>query len=210
MKTIVVANSKGGSGKSTTAITLASAYANAGRRVLLIDADPQKSARAWSKRRPVAAARVVVETANLARGLPDIPKKTEVVVVDTPAGLSVEAAKALTGRTDAIVTPLMASVFDELAIKKFLRRLAAFKRVEKGKVDIVPLISRCDVRRRETAELERFLEKIGWPAAARIPERSAYPSLAREGLAVFDKPQAAFAPMRDAWTPVLNRIGVKS
>ena len=47
MKTILVANLKGGCGKTMTAITLAGALANQGLRVGLADADPQKSSLQW-------------------------------------------------------------------------------------------------------------------------------------------------------------------
>ena len=58
MKTILVVNRKGGCGKTMTAITLASALAGQGGRVGLADADGQKSALRWLKKRPATAAPV--------------------------------------------------------------------------------------------------------------------------------------------------------
>lgn len=58
MRVILVANSKGGSGKSTVATHLAAYYAGQGERVLLADADRQLSALAWLSRRPDSVSRI--------------------------------------------------------------------------------------------------------------------------------------------------------
>lgn len=52
MRTIAITNNKGGSGKTTTTVNLAAAFAERGLRVLVVDLDPQGSATEWLGGRP--------------------------------------------------------------------------------------------------------------------------------------------------------------
>ncbi len=52
MKHILIANSKGGSGKTTLATNLAGYFASLGKRVMLNDLDRQQSSAQWLARRP--------------------------------------------------------------------------------------------------------------------------------------------------------------
>lgn len=207
MRTILVANRKGGAGKTLTAITVAAALAARGERVALADADPQKSAFRWLKRRPGDAAPIARLDWTSPKSLGNVPrKKTDWVVVDAPGGLDGDDAQDLVARSHLLLVPLMPSWFDEDATKRFLRDLRTIKRIRKGRVEIHALANRVRPRSRATGELAAFCEDIGQVPLAWITERAAYGDLASQGLSVFDRPQKLYAPMRAQWQPVLDAL----
>ena len=85
MTTITIANLKGGSGKTTSAAFLAHAYAERGKRVLLVDADPQGSALRWSEHAAWTIPTLSLPVKDLHRRLPGIVgSDIDVVIIDSP------------------------------------------------------------------------------------------------------------------------------
>lgn len=83
--TIAVANLKGGTTKTTTAVYLAHAFLRRGFEVLLVDADPQGSALRWSESAEWELPTIGLPVKNLHSRLPGIvPASTQVVMIDTP------------------------------------------------------------------------------------------------------------------------------
>jgi chromosome partitioning protein len=201
MRTVLVANRKGGCGKTMVAITLAAALAGRGQRVGLADADSQKSSLRWLKRRPDAAAPIM--PLDWTKGVGEVPKKLEWLVVDAPGALGGERAEQLVAEADAVVAPVLPSFFDADATKRFLKEIEDIKRVRKGKVGVHLLANRVRTQGRASARLGGFFDRLGQAPLAWIAERSAYGELAEAGLAVFDRPQKAYQPIRAQWSPVV-------
>src|SRR4051812_11145278 len=114
MPVVVVANPKGGVGKSTVATNVAGYFASKGRAVMLGDADRQQSSKLWLGLRPPAAKPIVswdVGSGQVAKP----PKGTTHVVLDTPAGLHGKALRDLLGSANKVLVPLAPSVFDIFA-----------------------------------------------------------------------------------------------
>lgn len=207
MRTVLVANRKGGCGKTVVAITLAAALAGRGLRVALADADAQKSALRWLRLRPDAAAPIRAVDWSSAKDLGDAPKKADWLVIDAPGALWGARAERLVAEAEAVIAPVLPSWFDADSTRRFLRQIEDVKRVRKGKVGVHLLANRVRARGRATAKLEAFFAAIGQEPLAWISERAVYGDLAERGLAVFDRPQKAFAPLRAQWQPVLAALG---
>lgn len=205
-RTILVANRKGGCGKTTVAVTLAAALAGRGEAVGLADADPQKSALRWLKRRPDGAAPVRKLNWTSPKSLGEVPKGLDWVIIDAPGSLDSAEAQELVAEARAVLVPVQPSFFDSDSTRRFLRDLQEIKRVRKGKVGIDVIANRVRPRARANAALDAFLAGIGQPPLAQIGERAAYGDLAAEGLSVFDRPQAAFRPLQAQWAPVLDGL----
>lgn len=206
MKTILVANLKGGCGKTMTAITLAGALANQGFRVGLADADPQKSSLQWLKYRPEDAVHITAVDWRQEKAIGAAPKDLDYLIVDAPGALWGEHAELLVSESHAIVTPLQPSVFDIDSTKRFLKHLQDIKRIRKGKVQILLLANRLRPNTISVENIKDFFKQIEQNPAAAILERSCYDQLAQEGLSVFDKTQKQYAQIQDQWRPLLAKI----
>ena len=206
MKTILIANQKGGCGKTITAITLASALAQKGYKVALADADNQKSALQWLKQRPKTAATIQSLDWRHEKSIGDAPKDIDYLIIDAPGALSGEQAEQLISEAHAIVTPLQPSFFDIDSTKRFLKHLQDIKRIRKGKVGIHLIANRMKANTSSSKDIQQFFEKIEQQPVAVISERSAYGQLAMQGLSIFDRSQKNFLLLQTQWQPLLGTL----
>jgi chromosome partitioning protein len=128
---IGVVNLKGGVGKTTISINLAAVIAKAGNRVLLVDADPQGSAFAWSAAREADPIFPVVGMAKptLHRDLPELAKDYDVVVIDGPPRMK-EIGWAVIMVSNLVVIPVRPSPYDVWAasdVVELIREIRQFK-----------------------------------------------------------------------------------
>ena len=185
LQSFLVANPKGGCGKTTLATNLAGYFARRGHRVMLGDIDRQQSAREWLKLRPQGLP--PIRSWDIAPGEPARPPRdTTHVVLDTPAGLHGKKLDVVVKSIHRVIVPLQPSIFDILATRDFLAVLLEEKAVRNQKTFVAIVGMRVDARTRAAHELERFVEGLDVPVLGFLRDTQTYVQAAAHGLTLFD------------------------
>ena len=199
MPVVVVANPKGGVGKTTLSTHIAGYFASRGHAVMLGDADRQQSSRLWLGLRPAAARPIHTWDIN-ADLIARPPKGTTHVVVDTPAGLHGWRFKDVMKMADKVIVPVQPSVFDIFATRAFLDELAANKHADKSKIALVGM--RVDARTIAADKLHAFVESLDLPVLRYLRDTQNYVHLAAHGLTMFDVAPGRFEKDLAQWQPI--------
>src|SRR5690554_6496506 len=188
MKTVLVASSKGGVGKTTIATHLAAHAALSGRNTVLIDADPQGSSMRWAERRSqLPSAVLALEGSRRQKAAwNSVPAETAQVVVDGAAGAMGKDLELWLDKADAVVVPVLPSTLDIDATVPFLNTLLEHPRVRNGQLPVGLVANRL---RPWTNASQRAVEVIGewpYPTVAQLRDSQAYVVLVGLGKSLFD------------------------
>jgi len=229
MRTIMLLNSKGGCGKSTLAINLASYYALQAKSVVLADFDPQGSCTEWLKirsdERP--AIKGIVAWKEPLR----IPKNADYVIMDVPAGCHGPALTALVRRPQSIIIPVLPSPTDIRAAAKFVHELLLKGKVSRKQIKLAVVANRvyetnpavgmvehvlgsmniayASLNTQIYQKLERFLRRLKIPFVATLRDNANYLVADELGLGIFELSHWKVARDVEQWQPLIKWLNSK-
>jgi chromosome partitioning protein len=187
MRAILIANPKGGSGKTTLATNLAGYLAKQGQRVVMLDLDQQKSSLDWLSLRAHELPTIsgIGSEQEISKG--DM-EKIDWLVLDSPAGIEGKSLARALKLANKVIVPVQPSVFDMVATRDFINRLVEEKTIQKKKSFIGIVGMRVDPRTRAASTLEQFLLQYDLPIITYLRDTKVYVNAAFNGKSIFDLP----------------------
>lgn len=206
---IVVANAKGGCGKTTLTTNLASYYANSGRPTALIDYDVQGSSAYWLQQRPENKPTITGVSAHsqdsrkLRNWMMRLPRDISRVIVDTPAGLGGTDLYDRVREADLLVLPILPSPIDIHAAARFIHDIHMTGCFRNEGKKLLVIANRIHSNTLMFDKLNRFLIQLDLPRVACIRDTQMYPQTMEHGLGISDLTSQKANRERRRW----NQIG---
>ncbi len=202
MKKIVVLNPKGGSGKTTVATNLAVCLARDGRRVCLLDLDPQGSSLAWLRKRPEAQVPIYgINGAHLNQHVtrswqfhqyPD----AEILLVDSPAGVPRERIVDILRDAQGLLMPILPSAIDIEVAPRIIGDLLLMN-YPRERIGIIG--NRVRSGTRSLDQLRKFLDQLGIPFITFVKDTQLYIQAGSQGLGLVEFPPWMIAGEGEVW-----------
>lgn len=212
---VLLANSKGGCGKTTLSTSLASQYAARGQHVSLLDLDPQQSASQWHRARrqagrddiqllslPVDAS---FQPARLRAVLRDAGER---LIIDSPAGLSGVALDSLLRIARVVMIPVLPSPIDIRAVTRFVQTVMLSETYRRRPQRLAVIANRSRERTRTYGQLERFLNSLKIPFLATLRDTQLYVRAAGDGVGLLDLIEAS-AEDQQQWRLIIEWLEIQ-
>lgn len=214
--TVLVANAKGGCGKTTVSTNLASYYAGRGHRVSLLDLDPQESTRVWLDQRQegnaanIDAMRLAVdEHFSRSKLMQQVERAHSRLIIDSPAGLSGEALEAVLSVSQVVLVPVLPSPIDIRAATRFLQTLMLTRSHQRRPRRLAVLANRSRERTLMFARLEKFLQSLKIPYLASLRDTQMYVHAADQGKGIMELELPRVDPDLADWNRVVEWLEVQ-
>jgi len=204
MLKILVANSKGGCGKSTIATNLAAHFAQDGKNTVLVDADRQGSSQHWCEKRAGFATPVLPLPGTRADWRERIPKGTQRVVIDAPAAIQPREVETFLEDADAMLIPVLPSRFDLEATEAFLGAIANLGRIKRGKVAVGLIANRLKPWTTASQLAIDEIKRLPFPLVAQVRDSQGYVLMSGLGKSIFDYHSEAIQSHQHDWEKLLR------
>ena len=205
MKTVLVASSKGGAGKTTIATHLAAQSALDGLRTALVDADPQASSTRWAQKRAgLDSAVLAIDGTRRKAWRKQVPDDTQRVVVDGAAGAMADELDPFLETVDAVIVPIVPSTFDIEATVPFLDSLARHPRVRKGTLRVGLVGNKLKPWTNVSQLALDLLRQWPYPLIAQLRDSQGYVVTTALGKSLFDYHSAQVREHQSDWQPLLR------
>ncbi len=229
MRKIMLLNAKGGCGKSTLATNLASYYAAQGKSVVIADFDRQGSSMEWLEARPQD--RPPIRGIAAWRDPLRVPRSTDYVIMDVPAGAHGAELTALVRRAQTVIIPVLPSPTDIRAAAHFIHEALLVGKIVRDETRLAVVANR--VRENSSLQntmesvlnsmnisystlntqiyhnLQRFLSRLRIPFVATLRESQNYLVSDARGLGIFDLNRSQVTRDIEQWEPLLKWLESK-
>lgn len=216
MHRIVIANAKGGCGKTTLTTNICSYYSSRGLKVRLFDYDEQESSLEWLRIRQEQS---VLDNKGPIEGVSAyksydhhhtrswilrVPDGTDRVVIDTPGGTTVNDLCTLLHTDDHLIIPVMASPIDIKAAAKYIHLLMQQKAFKDKNINIAVVANRVKRKTKSYYDLEKFLFSLHVPFITSLRDTQLYSRAYEMGIGVSDLKLTRVQKDREQWLPVFR------
>ena len=160
MPVIGVCNQKGGSGKSSTAVHLATWLTSQSKSVFVVDSDGQRTSSIWlgSLNKPIPC-EVIADPNELLERLPSLATEHEWLIVDAPGTLA-EASRAIVLWSDLVVIPCQPTGVDLASASDTVRLVKQARAIRKGEPKAVIFLNRAIKGTRLKQEALKVLKSL--------------------------------------------------
>ena len=212
MNTTLVINPKGGSGKTTVTINLASYFAAQRVPTTLMDYDPQGSSLNWLRLRSPHAPKI--HAANAARhqgiGLRSmamyVPEPTQQLIIDAPAGASGLVLQEMLDRASCLIVPVPPSPIDIHATANFVSEVLGTARLQARKLPIAIVANKVRRSMPQYAPFDWFLSTLKLSLLARLVDSDVYVKAGEAGMGIFEMDAGLAMAERKQFMPIVEWV----